>query len=450
MTKNDEQFKLLVETPIPQLIIKLSAPTMLSMLVTSIYSLADTFFVGQIGTSASGAIGIVSSLMALIQAISFTFGHGSGSIISRKLGAKDVDGASTTVSTAFFTAMSIGVLISVFGLIFLEPLMSLLGSTQTILPYAADYGRFILIAAPFMMGSFVLNNVLRYEGKAKFAMIGLVSGGLLNIALDPLFIFGFNMGTGGAGLATGVSQIISFFILLSMFLRGKTASKIKIKYFSKKWAELNNILITGLPSFGRQGLASIAGLLLNISAGAYGDEAVSAMSIVTRVMFFLFSFILGTAQGFQPVAGFNFGAQKYKRVRYAAIFTLVLSMALSAVVAVFFFIFATPLLTAFRDDPNVIAIALPAFYAQTLVGILTPINAISSMLFQCIGKSGKAMLLSCLRQGIFFLPLIIVLPRVVGLAGVQYAQAIADAGTALISLIMFLPYLAQLKKMKEQ
>ena len=220
--RSAEQFRKMTETPIPKLILSLAAPTILSMLITSIYNLADTFFVGQISTSASGAVGIVSSLMAILQALGFMLGHGSGSIISRSLGSQNTDAATRFASTSFFTALVFGGIITAAGLLTLPDFMMLLGSTETILPHACAYARYILLAAPIMMSSLVMNNILRYEGKASFAMIGLVTGGLLNIALDPLFIFGLGMGTAGAGLATALSQTISFCILLSMFLRGKT------------------------------------------------------------------------------------------------------------------------------------------------------------------------------------------------------------------------------------
>ena len=274
--RSAEQFRKMTETPIPKLILSLAAPTILSMLITSIYNLADTFFVGQISTSASGAVGIVSSLMAILQALGFMLGHGSGSIISRSLGSQNTDAATRFASTSFFTALVFGGIITAAGLLTLPDFMMLLGSTETILPHACAYARYILLAAPIMMSSLVMNNILRYEGKASFAMIGLVTGGLLNIALDPLFIFGLGMGTAGAGLATALSQTISFCILLSMFLRGKTVSQFRITAVTRSPAEFGTILMTGMPSFGRQGLNSIGGMLLNIAARGYGDAAVPA------------------------------------------------------------------------------------------------------------------------------------------------------------------------------
>ena len=296
MPANDlsqQQYHKMTETPIPRLILSLAAPTILSMLITSIYNLADTFFVGQLSTSASGAVGIVSSLMAIIQALGFMFGHGAGGIISRSLGNQDTHAATKFASTSFFTAMAVGAVLAVGGLATLPRFMMLLGSTDTILPHASAYARPILFAAPLMMSSLVMNNILRYEGKASFAMIGLVTGGVLNIVLDPLFIFVFKMGTGGAGLATALSQCISFFILLSMFLRGKTVSQFRITEITRAPRDYLLIFTNGAPSFGRQGLNSIGGMLLNIAAREYGDAAVAGMSIISRIFLFILSVAIG-------------------------------------------------------------------------------------------------------------------------------------------------------------
>ena len=371
--RSAEQFRKMTETPIPKLILSLAAPTILSMLITSIYNLADTFFVGQISTSASGAVGIVSSLMAILQALGFMLGHGSGSIISRSLGSQNTDAATRFASTSFFTALVFGGIITAAGLLTLPDFMMLLGSTETILPHACAYARYILLAAPIMMSSLVMNNILRYEGKASFAMIGLVTGGLLNIALDPLFIFGLGMGTAGAGLATALSQTISFCILLSMFLRGKTVSQFRITAVTHSPAEFGTILMTGMPSFGRQGLNSIGGMLLNIAARGYGDAAVAGMSIVSRIFMFIISVAIGTGQGFQPVAGFNYGAQKYRRVQQACLFTMAASFCFLSVILTACWFNAETLIRLFRDDPEVTAVALPAFRFQCFAMLLQPV-----------------------------------------------------------------------------
>ena len=452
MTSDDRsalQFRRMTETPIPQLVLSLAAPTILSMLITSIYNLADTFFVGQISTSASGAVGVVSSLMAIIQALGFMLGHGAGTIISRSLGSRDTTAATRFASTSFFTALVFGVVLAVAGLGTLPHFMMLLGSTETILPHACAYARPILIAAPLMISSLVMNNILRYEGKASFAMIGLVTGGVLNIALDPLFMFVFGLGTAGAGIATALSQSISFCILLSMFLRGKTVSQFRITAVTHSPAEFGTILMTGMPSFGRQGLNSIGGMLLNIAARGYGDAAVAGMSIVSRIFMFIISVAIGVGQGLQPVASFNYGARKYRRVRQAAIFTIEAAFCMLVVLVGLCWVNGDVLIRLFRDDPAVTAVALPAFHYQCLAMLLHPIIVVANMTFQSVGASGRATFLACCRQGVFFIPLILILPRTHGLFGVEICQPIADVLTFLVSLPFLLTFLQQLGRMDD-
>ena len=433
------QFDKMTRTPIPRLVMGLAVPTILSMLITSIYNLADTFFVGQISTSASGAVGVVSSLMAVIQAVGFMLGHGAGSVISRSLGSGDVPAASRFASTSFFTAVGAGAALGVFGIAGLTPLMRLLGSTETILPHARAYAFYILLAAPFMMSSLVMKNILRYESKASFAMVGLFTGGVLNMALDPVFVFGLGMGAGGAGLATGLSQMVSFGILLSMYLRGKTVSRLALRFYTRSPRDIATILTTGLPSFGRQGLASFASMMLNVAARPYGDAAVAAMSIVSRIFQFLLSVALGVGQGFQPVASYNYGARKFHRVRQACLFTIGASFVLMAALAAVCYVNGEALVRLFRDDGAVTAIALPAFRWQCVATLLQPVLVCGNMLFQSVGKAGRATFLSCCRQGIFFIPLI--------LAGVQYSQPIADVLSFVVAVPFMAQFLAELDRM---
>ena len=452
MTSDDRsalQFRRMTETPIPQLVLSLAAPTILSMLITSIYNLADTFFVGQISTSASGAVGVVSSLMAIIQALGFMLGHGAGTIISRSLGSRDTTAATRFASTSFFTALVFGVVLAVAGLGTLPHFMMLLGSTETILPHACAYARPILIAAPLMISSLVMNNILRYEGKASFAMIGLVTGGVLNIALDPLFMFVFGLGTAGAGIATALSQSISFCILLSMFLRGKTVSQFLLSAVTREARDFGRILLGGAPSFGRQGLNSIGGMLLNLAARGYGDAAVAGMSIVSRIFMFIISVAIGVGQGLQPVASFNYGARKYRRVRQAAIFTIEAAFCMLVVLVGLCWVNGDVLICLFRDDPAVTAVALPAFHYQCLAMLLQPIIVVANMTFQSVGASGRATFLACCRQGVFFIPLILILPRTHGLFGVEICQPIADVLTFLVSLPFLIAFLQQLGRMDD-
>ncbi len=446
----DSNYEKMTTWPIPKLVLTLGIPTTISMLVTNIYNMADTFFVSELGNSASGAVGVVFGLMAIIQAFGFMFGHGAGSIIARKLGERDVHSAGVFATLSITACLTVGTLIGILGLIFLEPLMKLLGSTDTILPYAKGYGVYILISAPVMMTSFALNNILRYEGKAFFAMIGLTIGGVLNIICDPIFIFYFDMGIAGAGLSTAISQLVGFCILLSMFLRGKTQSKLKISSLKENPKGIFQIMATGFPSLCRQGLSSIATMILNNLAGVYGDAAVAAMSIVNRIAFFIFAVGLGIGQGFQPVASFNYGAKLYSRVKQAFYFTLGAGEVLLGIAAVACIFLSGHLIGIFRDDPTVIEIGTLALRVQLVVLFLHPLVICSNMLFQSIGENRKATFLSMLRSGIAFIPAILILSYFFGLLGVQIAQSVADVLAFFITLPLVIGFLRKLPNDEKQ
>ena len=420
-----EQYRKMTGTPVPRLILQLSVPTVLSMLVTNIYNLVDTAFVGQLGTSASGAVGVVFGYMAILQSVGFMFGQGGGSIVSRELGAKEPDKASRTASTAFFCALFMGVFLALISLLITDPLIRFLGSTETILPYARTYIRYILFAAPFMTASFTLNNILRYEGKAAFGMIGLMTGGILNIIGDPIFMFGLHMGIAGAGLSTCLSQITSFCILISMFLRGKTTTRLSLRNFMPSLPAIGNICATGLPSLLRQSLSSIATIILNWETHPYGDEALAAMSIVSRVSFFIFSVALGIGQGFQPVSGFNYGAGRYSRVRQGYKFTIIASELLMSVVLITVTIFSGNVIGIFRDDPTVVEIGTRALRLQCAALLFLPPSMVTEMLLQSTGQKLGASLLSALRSGIFFIPILLILSSARGLSGIEEAQPLA-------------------------
>lgn len=445
-----QQYIKMTETPVSRLVVMLGIPTTISMLVTNIYNMADTYFVSKEGTSASGAVGIVFGLMAILQAFGFMFGHGAGSIISRRLGGKDVESASRFASTSFACALVTGMLITACGLGFINPLMRLLGSTDTILPYARTYATFILLAAPFMVSSCVMNNILRYEGKAAMAMVGLTTGGVLNIFGDWLLMERFHMGIRGAGIATAVSQMVSFCILLYMFLSGKTQSRFSCKCITRDVREVVLICKTGLPSLMRQGLSSVSTMILNGQAGIYGDAAVAAMSIVTRITFFIFAVALGIGQGFQPVSAFNYGAKKYGRVRKAFLFTVGAGEALLGLAAVVGLVLSSHLIGFFRNDPEVIAIGTFALRVQLASLILQPVIVCSNMMFQSVGRNGVATFLSTLRSGLCFIPVIMLLSWSMGLTGVQIAQTVADVFSFFISVPFALGFLKRLKEQNQQ
>ena len=418
----------MTKTPIPRLILGLSVPTILSMLITNIYNLVDTAFVGQLGTSASGAVGIVFGFMTVIQAVGFLFGQGAGSILSRALGQRDKERASVHATAGFLSSFSTGLIVGIVGLCFLHGIVMLLGSTETIEPYAETYITYILIAAPFMCSCLTLNNLLRYEGKAALGMIGLMVGAVLNMAGDPILMFGLNMGIAGAGLSTAVSQFISWLVLLFMFLSGKTESKIGFSAMKKiRPAMVWDIVATGFPSMLRQGLNSLATVLLNAQCAVYGDAAVAAMSIVSRIIFFAFSIALGVGQGFQPVAAFNYGAGKYSRLRKGFLFTAVLAESIIVVGTTLLIVFSGSLIGLFRDDPAVIEIGTRALILQALASLALPPCMTTEMLLQSTGKRLHASLLSSLRNGLLFIPLLLILSSLRGLAGIQEAMPIALA-----------------------
>lgn len=451
MTDRKEHYRMMTETPVEKLIIRLSVPTIISMLVSSIYNMADTYFVSQLGTSASAAVGIVFSLMAIMQAVGFTVGMGAGILSARYLGAGKNDEANRTASSAFFLVIVLSLAITVLGLLNLRSLMRFLGSTETILPYAEAYGRYILLAAPVICSSFVMNNLLRNEGKAAFAMIGITTGGILNIALDPIFIFGLGLGTAGAAIATALSQSVSFLILLSMFVFRRSNLELGIRFISKKASTYLSILKTGLPSLSRQGLASIATMLLNVQAAVYGDYAVAAMSISGRITFFMFAALLGFGQGFQPVAGFNYGAGRFSRVRRATLFTAITGTAIISVLSLFCFVFARPLVSAFRkEDLDVIAAGSTALRYQSIALILCGLCVATNMSYQATGHIAGATYLALCRQGIYFIPLIVILPYFFGLKGVQLAQPLSDVLTFSTSLFFFIRLIRELGGKKDE
>ena len=430
----DSQFDKMINEPVSKLIAKLAVPTVISMLVTSIYNMADTFFVSQINTQASAAVGIVFPIMSIIQACGFTLGMGAGSLISIKLGQKKNDEGSVICSTAFFTAIIIGILITIFGVLFSSGFLHLVGASEAVLPYAKAYARYIFLGAPFMCASFVLNNCLRSEGKSFFSMIALTSGGLINIVLDPIFIFGFKLGISGAAIATLISQTISFSILLSWYLRKKVICRLSLKLYGKPQV-LGKIVNTGIPSLARQGLASLSTIILNTMAGRFGgDSAVAGMSIVTKICMFIASIMIGIGQGFSPVSGYNYGAKRYDRVFKAWLFMILSGFGIMTLMSSLCMIFAPQILRAFRDDDMVVQIGTVALRWQAGFIPFHPLIVGTNMLMQSTRHVKQATFLSMNRQGIFFIPAILILPALFGLTGVEISQFVADVCSAIFAI----------------
>ncbi|MBR3893715.1 MAG: MATE family efflux transporter [Clostridia bacterium] len=432
----------MTKTPVSKLILTLGLPTTVSMLITGIYNLADTYFVGALGESPQAATGILFTLQSIIQAIAFMLGHGSGGFVSKALADKDTDEATTYVSSAFFVGGAAGTLLTVLGLIFLEPFMLLLGSTKTILPYACDYGFWVLASCPFMVCSLVLNNNLRYEGKAFYAMIGLTTGGVLNIFGDWLLVGKLGLGVWGAGLSTAVSQSVSFVILLVLYLK-MAQSTISIRAVSRKIAVYWGIVKVGFPSLIRQGLTSISSGLLNNLTKPFGDAAIAAMSVVNRFSMLVMCVGLGIGQGFQPVASFNYQAREYKRVKQGLIFTMVFGFCAVAVLSIFGFLLAEPIVLLFQKSDEVVKVGVPALRFATVGLLFLPLSVPVNMLYQSIRRAGVASFLSILRSGAVLIPTLLIAVPLFDLTGIQIAQPFSDCITGLISIPFTIYFLRQ-------
>ena len=435
MTEQDAKYLRMTTEPVPRLILEMAVPTILSMLVTNLYNLADTFFIGQTNTQSTAALGVVFPFMSLIQAVSFFFGHGSGNYTSRQLGARQSGNATTMAVSGLVYSMAVIAVAAILGLLFCDPVLMAMGSTGTILPYARPYFIYILLGAPFISGSFVLNNQMRLQGNASLAMVGILSGALLNIVLDPVFIFGLGMGVSGAGLATFISQAVCFGIMLKMsFLSGGVG--IHLKEFRLSSSILKEITAGGLPSLFRQGLMAVSTMCLNLCASLYGDSSVAAFSIVGRVVGFALAIIIGFGQGFQPVCGFNFGAQAFGRVREGFRFSTLSGLVYCLAIAVLGFVFAPQIIGIFRaDDSEVIRVGTLALRWQCATfPALAPV-IMTNMFLQTTRQTVPAVIVALARQGLFLIPAVLVGTFFYGLDGLILAQSVSDV----CSLVLVVP-----------
>ena len=429
--------EMMLSAPVSLLTIKLAIPSIVIMMVSSFYNMADTYFVSFIGTSATAGVGVVYSLMGIIQATGYFFGHGSGNFISRSLGAKKIPEAEKMAATGFFSSFGIGIFFVVFGIIFIMPLARILGSTDTILPFSVDYLRYILLGAPFMVSSLMLNNILRYQGSSFFGMIGMVTGAIINIALDPIFIFIFGLGVKGASLATMLSQCISFFLLLFAACGKKGNLRISFKNFSPSVFHYREMVRGGLPSLLRQSLHSLTALLLNHAAGPYGDAVIAAISIVNRIITMANSAILGLGQSFQPICGFNYGAGRYDRVKKAFWFCLWLSTVLLIIVSILGYIFARPIIAQFRpDDAVVISVGTFMLRMNCLPLSLLGWTFLVGILLQTMGKALLASIHAFARQGLFFVLSFLIMVPTLGILGIQLCAPVAEILSFVMSLFM--------------
>ena len=442
MTNADQHYKKMTETPVAKLILKLGIPTTISMLITNIYNMADTYFVGTQGESAQAATGVLFTVQAIMQGIAFMLGHGGGTFIARYLADKDTPSASKFVSTSFFTGGLVGCLITVLGLIFLKPLVLFLGSTQTILPYAMDYGRWILLAAPFIICSFILNNGLRYEGKAFYAMYGLTAGGLLNILGDYILVMKMGLGVYGAGLATAVSQVVSFCILLYMYCK-MAQSSISVKYISRNAKDLLSICRVGFPSLIRQGLTSVTVGILNNVTKPFGDAAIAAMSVVNRYSNFLMCVGLGMGQGFQPVASFNYQAKKVDRVKKGMLFTTAFGLVFIGLMSLISIFFAEEIIALFQKQSDVIRIGATALRYMAIGMMFMPFSVPVNMLYQSIQQPTISSVLSMIRSGAVTIPILLLGVPLLGLTGIQIAQPAADVIAGFLSIPFIIRFLRE-------
>ena len=429
-----DKYTFLTQAPVHRVIGAMAIPTIISMLLTSMYNLVDTFFVGKINTQSTAAVGIVFSVMFFIQAFSFFFGNGSGNYISRQLGAQNTKDAEVMASTGLFYTLVFSLIVMLLGWIFLEPISILLGSTPTILPYTRQYLGISLLGTPFIMGTFCINNQMRFQGFTKYSVYGAISGSIINCLLDPVFIFGFSMGVSGAAVASVIGQICGFVILLIMSQK-EGVIHYTHRRISFEGRFVKEIIAGGTPSISRQGLASVSTIALNSVAGNYGDAAIAAMSIVTRISMFIFSVIVGLGQGFQPMCGFCYGAKLYDRVKEGFWFSTKIGTFFLLFWSVVLIIFSGEVVSLFRDDPEVIAIGIPALRYQMIIFPSCSFMLMANMMMQTCRKTIRANILAASRQGLFFIPLIFVLPYFYGLFGVEICQAVSDV----ISLIVTIP-----------
>ncbi|MDR0301554.1 MAG: MATE family efflux transporter [Treponema sp.] len=439
----NEKFTRMTTTPVEGLVLSLAGPSITIMLISALYNMADTYFVSSLGTSQVAAVGIAFPLMAVIQAMGFFFGQGSGNYISRALGAQDTENAYRMAATGFISSFFAMAIIAGAGLVCLKPLIEGLGTTQTIRPFATEYVFFILLASPWMAAATVLNQQLRFQGSAAIAMVGMLSGAILNIFLDPIFIFVLGFGVKGAAIATMISQITSCLILLCYGTTRKDSIPIKLKYFSPSAARYAEMFRGGIPALLRQGIMSISTIIINHFARPYGDAAIAAISITNRLGMFANSVVLGFGQGFQPVCGFNYGAKLYSRVKKAFWFCVHFCFIGLLIISAALAIFAPQIIALFRkDDLEVITLGARGLRLLCVSLPFTGIVILVNMMTQTMGKAMEASIIALSRQGLFLIPCLFALSPVLGLLGIQLATPVSN----LASLIIVIPVSSRILK----
>jgi len=432
--------KMLGEERIGRLLLSLSLPATIGMLVQAMYNFVDTIFVGR-GVGSMGIAGISISLPVQIFVMAFAqmFGIGGASVISRSLGERDHKKARRAAGNVMVFSVAFGLVMTLLGQFFLDQLLIMLGASEAIIPYAREYLGIILLGSAFFSFGMAMNHVVRAEGKPKIAMAAMLISAVLNIILDPIFIFSLNLGIWGAALATVLSQAATSIYVLFYFLSGKSLLRVSLRSLIPEWRIMRETVSVGLSAFSRQVAGSLLAVVLNNSLVFYGgDIAVAVYGVINRLLMVFIMPMFGVNQGFLPIVGYNYGARKMRRARES----VKLASAVTTVIALFssivMFLFARQLISIFTDETELIESTI---YALRIVILATPtigVQVIASGMFQALGKALPALFLSLLRQIIILIPLILVIPRFLGINGIWISFPLADLIAFAISLVFYL------------
>ena len=426
-------------------------PTMIGMLVNAFYNLVDAYFVGGLGESQMGAISVVYPLGQVVVGLGLLFGNGAASYISRLLGRGDKENADKVASTALYSSVSVGAVIIIISMVFLHPILKLLGATDSILPYAATYAGIYIVSCIFNVFNVTMNNIVTSEGAAKTTMCALLTGAVLNIALDPLFIYVFDLGVAGAAIATAISQVVSTCVYLTYILRKKSVFHFRVKDCTYTKETMSEIFKIGIPTLVFQILTSVSISLINNAAGDYGDSAIAGMGVVTRLISMGSLSVFGFIKGFQPIAGYSYGAKKFDRLREAIKTSILWSTVFCVIFGVILALFPTAIVSQFtKGDAEMIRIGAASLRANGISIMLFGFYTVYSSLFLALGKGREGFILGACRQGICFIPVILLFPMVWGLNGIMYAQPIADVLSAVITVFMAIPLHKKLNDMQKQ
>lgn len=437
MSERNNKMELLGSAPIPKALMALGVPIMIGMLINALYNLVDAYFVGGLGESPMGAISIVFPLGQVVVGLGLMFGNGAASYLSRLLGRGDRETANKIASTALYSSVIIGAIIILLATIFIQPILSLLGATETIMPYALTYARIYVISCIFNVFNVTMNNVVASEGAAKTTMCALLLGAVLNIGLDPIFIYVLDMGVAGAAIATAISQFVSTLVYLTYAIRKKSAFTFSFKDFKPTKQIYAEILKIGIPTLTFQLLTSLSIALINRAANGYGDAVIAGMGAVTRVTSMGTLVVFGFLKGFQPIAGFSYGAKKFGRLCEAIKTSILWSTIFCVLVGLLMALFSTQIISQFANgNAEMIAVGEKSLMANGFSFFLFGFYTVYSSLFLALGKGTAGFILGACRQGICFVPVILILPVILGMNGILYAQPIADVISAIITAFM--------------